>query len=169
MLKRTLILILCAALPATALAGGYGGRHHFGGHFHHHRHGGDAGVLLAGLVIGGLAGYLISEDRHYRRRSYPAYRHDYHRRHYKPYYRSDYYDYGYRRPAYRAYVPVRPAPRRVVVRKEPGFAGNECRMTREYTTTIEVDGQPREAYGTRCLTADGSWVLGRPRLAPEFE
>lgn len=161
MLKRALILILCVVLPATALAGGYyGGGYHYGGHFRHG--GGDGDALLAGLVVGGLIGWLISEDRHYRRRAYPVY--SYH----DPYY-DDYYDYGYRRRVYREYVPVRPAPQRVVVRRDAEFAGQQCRMTREYTTTIEIDGERHEAYGTRCLTANGSWVLGRPKLVPEFD
>lgn len=169
MFKRALVLTLCAVLPATALAGGYGGRHHFGAHYQHHSHGGDGGVLLAGLLIGGLAGYLISEDRHYRRRAYPAYRYDYYPHHNEPYHRGRYYGYGYRSRTYREYVPVRPAPRRVVVRQNADFAGHDCRMTREYTTTIEIDGQQHNAYGTKCMTADGSWVLGRPRIAPEFD
>lgn len=167
MLKRAFILILCAALPASALAGGYGGGYHFGGHYRHHGHGGDGGALLAGLVVGGLIGYFISEDRHYRRRAYPVYNY----RH-EPYYRDDYddyYDYGYRRDTYREYVPVRPAPQRVIVRRNPEFPGHDCRMTREYTTTIEIDGQQHEAYGTRCLTANGSWVLGPPKLVPELD
>lgn len=160
MFKRALILIVCFALPAAALAGGYGGYYH---HRHHHG-GGDGTALLAGLVVGGLIGYFVSEDRHYRRRAYPVYRYDY-----DPYYHDRYRDYGYRDYGYREHVTVRPAPRRVIVREAPAPAGDNCRMTREYTTTIEIDGQQREAYGTRCLTADGSWVLGPPRLVPEFD
>lgn len=174
MLKRALVLILCASLPAAALAGGYGGRHYYGGGYHHRHHGGGhGGALLAGLVVGGLFGYLISEDRHYRRHAYPPRRHGH-----RPYYRGGYArysshdygyrDYGYRRRVYREYIPVRPKPRPDVVRRDPGFAGHDCRMTREYTTTVKIDGQPREAYGTRCLTADGSWVLGTPRVEPRF-
>lgn len=168
MFKRALILILCVALPAAALAGGYGGRHHFGGHHRHHG-GGDGTALLAGLLVGGLIGYFVSEDRHYRHRAYPAYRYDP-----DPYYHDRYRhygsrSYGYHDYGYREHVTVRPAPRRVIVREAPAPAGDNCRMTREYTTTIEIDGEQREAYGTRCLTADGSWVLGRPRLVPEFD
>ncbi len=174
MLKRALVLILCAALPAATLAGGYGGRHYYGGYHHRHHGGGHGGALLAGLVVGGLFGYLISEDRHYRRSAYPSRRYGH-----RPYYRGGYSryrtydygyrDYGYRRPAYREYVPVRPKPRPEFVRRDPAFAGHDCRMTREYTTTVEIDGQPREAYGTRCLTADGTWVLGAPRVEPRFQ
>lgn len=162
MLKRFLVLALCAAMPATALAGGwYGPRHHFGASYHYgHHDGGDGAALLTGLVVGGLIGWFISEDRYYRQRAYPVY----------SYRRDPYLEYRptYRQPVQRTYVPVRPAPRRVVVRQDPGLAGHQCRMTREYTTTIEIDGERREAYGTKCLTADGSWVLGRPRLVPEF-
>lgn len=174
MLKRILVLTLCAALPAATLAGGYGGYgggRYWGGHYHQRHHSsGDAGTLLAGLVVGGLFGYFISEDRRHRR-AYSTYRYDH-----GPYHRSRtrYYDhygvrgYGYRAPAYREYMPVRPTPRRVVVRKNTDFPGHDCRMTREYTTTIEIDGLQRDAYGTRCLTADGAWVLGPPKLVPEF-
>lgn len=169
MIKRALILILCAALPASGMAGGwyghgggYHGGHHFGGHYRHGGHGGKGEALLAGLVIGGLAGWLISEDRHSRRYAYSSYSYGRY-----PYYER--YRYSGYRPVYREYVPVRVAPRPVVVRENPEFAGESCRMTREYTTTIEIDGRPHEAYGTRCLTAEGSWILGRPRLVPEFD
>jgi len=169
MIKRALILILCAALPATGMAGGwyghgfgYNGGHH-GGHYRHGGHGdGKGAALVTGLVIGGLAGWLISEDRHSRRYAYSSYSYDRY-----PYY--DRYRYSGYRPVYREYVPVRVVPRPVVVREDAEFAGQGCRMTREYTTTIEIDGRPREAYGTRCLTANGSWVLGRSRLVPELD
>jgi surface antigen len=157
MIKRLSVLLLCAVLSAPALAGGYGGRYHYGGYYHHRGgHGDGAALLLGGLVLGGLIGYFVSEDRYYRRSYYPTYRHDYYGR---PYYG----------PVYREYVRVVPAPTRVIVRESPEFAGRNCRMTREYTTTIEIDGENREAYGTKCLTADGSWVLGAPKLAPEFD
>lgn len=170
MLKRCFVLLLGAMLAAPALAGGWGGHRYYGGHFHYRHHGGgDAGpALLTGLVFGGLVGYLISEDRHYRR----TYRDE-------PYwggprvgYRSydpEYREYGYRYREYPAYVRVVPQPRRVVVAGDPEFAGEACRMTREYTTTIEIDGRQREAYGTKCLAADGSWILGRPKLVPDFD
>lgn len=192
MVNKLLVFTLCAVLAAPVLAGGYGGRYHYGGHYgghygyRHHGGGDDGAALLAGLVIGGLVGYLISEDRHYRR---PAYRHGSYAR---PYTRHDYVGYGYGHDYYsfgRAYSgPVyrrewrRPVPQRQVVRVVPQprrsttaapvdreLAGEGCRMTREYTTTIEVDGRERDAYGTKCLTANGSWILGRPRLVPDFD
>jgi len=41
-------------------------------------------------------------------------------------------------------------------------------MTREYTTTITIDGVDREAYCTRCMVSEGNWVLGRLKLMPEL-
>lgn len=167
MLKHCMIILLSTALSAPAFAGGWGGgyRHgyggHYGGHFgarYHHHGGGDAGAaLLAGLVIGGLVGWAVNEDRHY-------YRNDVYRPEPYPRYR----EYGYYEPEYREYVRVVPRTRVITVPVESEFAGHACRMTREYTTTIEIDGAQRDAYGTKCLTADGSWVLGRPKLVPEF-
>ncbi|MGA8261067.1 MAG: hypothetical protein WB783_12705 [Arenicellales bacterium] len=161
MLKRSLVLLLGLALAAPAMAGGYGGHyygHRYGGHSHYGHHGGDAGgALVAGLVFGGLLGYLISEDQHYQQDVYwdnPD----------RVYYYEPAYDYGYRR--YVRVVPV-PVPAQTAV-VDPEFAGQNCQMTREYTTTIEVDGKKHDAYGTKCLTADGSWILGRPKLVPDF-
>jgi len=167
--------MLCCVITTAALAGGYGGRYHYGGHYGYGHHGGgdEGAALLAGLVIGGLVGYFVNESRHHR----PAYRHG-------RYYSHRYDDHGYdrlrysRRPAYRhdSYRPevvrrevVRLAPRARRSPAEGEFAGAGCRMTREYTTTVEVDGRERDAYGTKCLTADGSWILGRPKLVPSFE
>lgn len=163
MLKRVLVLMLAATLAAPAMAGGWGGHHYYGSHFHYRHHGGDAGgALVAGLVFGGLVGYLISEDRHYRRDYWDEPRVGY--RSYYPEYR----EYGYRYREVPAYVVVEPEPSRVVVSGDPEFAGETCRMTREYTTTIEIDGEQHEAYGTKCLTPNGSWILGRPKLVPDF-
>jgi len=132
---------------------------------------GLAREALAGANLGDHAseatreaiGWLISEDRHY----YGS------RAYHDPYARYDHYA-----PRYRSYIPPPPRHREYVVverRTEPAvapdnaeFAGRDCRMTREYQTTVEIDGEQHEAYGTRCLTADGSWVLGRPNLVPEF-
>ncbi|MFZ0485888.1 MAG: hypothetical protein WAL83_02730 [Arenicellales bacterium] len=170
MFKRYLVLFLGLALAAPALAGGYGygGRHYYGGHIGYHHHGGgDAGpALLAGLVFGGLVGYMINEDRHYRNDVYwddPDRVYGYGYREYRPVYR----DYGYRYGDYHRYVRVVPQPARVV-EVDSEFAGENCRMTREYTTTMEIDGKKHGAYGTKCLTANGSWILGRPKLVPDF-
>lgn len=179
MRKTCLVMLLSTALAApAAVAGGWGSRHHygygghygghFGGHYRHHG-GGDAGAaLLAGLVIGGLAGWFISEDRrYYQRRAY--WDDPYPRHHYNP---PRYREYSYTRPRpYRETVRV-VRPTEIVTRAarvDPEFADRNCRMTREYTTTVEIDGERHSAYGTRCLTADGTWVLGRPMLEPELE
>lgn len=162
MLKRILILALCAALPASALAGGYGGYYHgshYGyGHSYYGYHGSDGDALVAGLVIGGLFGYLINQNR-YQRSSYDwAYRYrDY------PYYRRGY---AISRPGYWR---LAPAPRRVVVQQPAPRQASRCRMTREYTTTIVIDGESRQAYGSRCMTAGGAWQLSAPKLVPRFE
>lgn len=161
MVKRCFVLLLCAAFSAPALAGGYGYGGYYGGGYKYHG-GNDGDVLLAGLLIGGLVGYFIGEDRGYRRQTYTTY--SYYGDPYDYYYRG-----GYRRDVYsREYVPASPPPQRVIIRESPQVAGHTCRMTREYTTTIEIDGRMRDAYGTKCLTADGSWVLGAPKLVPDF-
>lgn len=163
-------LLLSAALAAPALAGGWGGGYryghggHYGGYYGHHGGDDEAAALLAGLVIGGLFGWLISEDRHYHRSH--AYHDPYAR--YDHYYPPRYRTYSAAPPRYREYVVVERRPEPAVARDDAEFARGDCRMTREYQTTVEIDGEQHEAYGTRCLTADGSWVLGRPKLVPEF-
>jgi len=45
----------------------------------------------------------------------------------------------------------------------PGIEGTPgCLVVREYTTEIEVGGEPVEGYGYACLQADGSWKRGAP-------
>ena len=149
--RKTLQALLVSGLVATmsqcATAGGYYPYRHHGGHHGH----GDGATLAAGLVIGGLFGYLISEDRYSHRR------YDY------PHYRS----YAYPR-ANVVYVRVERTPIVITTERESEFAGHDCMMTREYTTTITIDGVDKEAYGTRCMTADGGWVLGQPKLMPDL-
>ena len=156
-------ILAISSVSAPAWAGGsihvgggyssgyYGGHHGYRGHYGggYHGHGDDAAVaLFAGLLFGGLLGYAISEDRqyaaarsHYYQAPPPAHVHSYY----------------YERP-----VQTVPAP-------APAFAEpSGCLQTREYTTTINIDGKAKEAYGTRCLQADGTWLLGPPKLAPQF-
>ena len=134
--------------------GNYHGGYHHGGHHHNNNDNDEWWALGAGLLIGGLAGYLISENRY---AYYPEPRY-----------------YSYDEPAYYAspappvVTRVYPAPPPVVpVYSEPAI-GPTCLQTREYTTTVDIDGQPREAYGTRCLQADGTWLLGPVKLVPQF-
>ena len=157
-MKRSITGLLALAMLGTACAAQAGGYYRFGYHgYHHGHHGGDGAALAAGLILGGLIGWAVSEDR-YRSREYV--------------YRDRYYaappQHVHTHAVYRPGYTTVPAQYRVA---DPGseFAGHNCRMTREYTTTIDIDGQPRAAYGTRCLTQNGSWVLGRPKLALEFD
>jgi surface antigen len=148
--KKLVILLASILLVITsqfANAHGYGRYWHHGGHYHGHYHG-DA--LAAGLIVGGLFGYLISDSR------YPRHRYVYY----------DYPAYHYPRSTV-VYQRVERLP--TVIKTEPVSvpANQECIMTREYTTTISIDGIAREAYGTRCMKADGTWVLGPPMFMPE--
>lgn len=138
--------ILASLLMATSQMSTAGGYYHH--NRHHHGHGG--GIATA-LIVGGLFGYLIGESQN----------------HYRSYGHSAYYS-DYRPPATVVYQPVERVP--VVVREESDseFADNECIMTREYTTTVQVNGVDREAYGTRCMTPDGGWILGKAKLMPEY-
>lgn len=115
---------------------------------HHHDHG---GALAAALLVGGLFGYMIGESHS----------------HYRDYGYRTYYS-NYPQPTTVVYQHVERVP--VVVRetRDQEFTGSECVMTREYMTTVNVNGIDREAYGTRCMTADGGWILGQPKLMPDY-
>jgi hypothetical protein len=52
-------------------------------------------------------------------------------------------------------------PATVVYREPPRDEG--CLQTREYTTTVTIDGRQVEAWGTRCLRPDGTWSYGPAR------
>ena len=149
--RKTLQALLVSGLVATtsqgAIAGGYHSYSHHGGHHGH----GDGAALAAGLIIGGLFGYLLSEDRH----SY---------RHYNDSYtRSD----AYPR-SHVVYRRVERTPTVITTERDSAFTGHDCMMTREYSTTLTINGIDKEAYGTRCMTADGGWVLGQPKLMPDL-
>lgn len=47
---------------------------------------------------------------------------------------------------------------------DPEFGGN-CVQKREYQTTIKIGGEEKDAYGTTCLRADGTWEMGNPKLS----
>ena len=146
--RKTLLTLLVSGLLATTSQDTIAGSsyQYYGGHHGHD----DGAALAAGLIIGGLFGYLISEDRH-RYRSYS------HRN-----YRSDYYP-----RSTVVYERIEQMPTVIMTKRDSEFAGHNCLMTREYTTTITIDGVDKEAYGTRCMTADGSWVLGRAKFMPD--
>jgi len=150
----TAMLLGTVTMPAMA-GGGYHG--YYRGGWHGHYSGGDVGFALAtGLIFGGLMGYAISEDAHRapppRAVYYPAPAYTY----------EPGYTYAPPAPAYNPAPP--PAYSQAPMYAEP--AG--CLQTREYTTTIVIDGKSKDAYGTRCLRADGTWVLGPPKLVPQF-
>lgn len=133
---------LLVATSQGAIAGGYYHSHH------HHDHG---GALVGALLVGGMLGYLIGESQsHYTSYSYRNYYSDY-----PP-------------PTTVVYQRIEKVP--VVVREasDSEFSGSECVMTREYTTTINVNGVEREAYGTRCMTPDGGWILGKAKIMPNY-
>lgn len=134
-------LILSGLLLATSqgvIGGGYYPHSH-----HYHDHG---GALAAALIVGGLFGYMIGDSQNH--------------------YRTDYY--AYQPPTRVVYQPVERVPVVVKETHDSEFAGDECVMTREYTTTINVNGVEREAYGTRCMTTNGGWILGKAKLMPDY-
>lgn len=117
------------------------GHHKFRGHGHHGRGLGRTGAAVLGVMGGLVIGSIIADSQ---------------RRHYE-------------RPQ-TVYVPQT----HVVAVPEPSYnaglpaaAGQgQCLQTREYQTTVVIGGQPREAYGTACLQADGSWLKGPMQVAP---
>jgi len=135
---------------------GHSGHGHGGVRFGHHG-GGDAAAAIAGFGAGLLLYHTID-----RARSRPAAR------------------------TTHAPQPVRqprlqrrqPAPPPVTGRRtgagEPQTTASaqsspQCLQEREYTTTVTIGGQEREAYGTACLTPDGSWHMGPPTLEADRE
>lgn len=167
---------MCAALTLALVAGAvspsaagwgyrsyYGFGHHYGfgryygygSHFYGYGHGGTGAAVLFGL---GLLTILMSQPR---------------TRTYDRYYRYPTTIYRQPRTVYvqptvrQVRAPVqRPAPR-VVPRPTRAALPPGCLMIREYTTTVMVDGRERDAYGDKCLLADGSWRKGPPKLVPE--
>ncbi len=163
----TVAALLLSASTAVS-AGGWGGYGHGHGRgyvsygYHGHGHGNEGIALLSGLLIGGLVGYAISEDRYAysSRAAYPVYA--------TPVYparRVEYVEYVREPVRVVRSVPVEPV---VVESYRPAPEPAGCLQTREYTTTVTVDGREREAYGTRCLQANGTWLLGPAKLVPDF-
>jgi hypothetical protein len=142
-------LLGCILLSGLLLAGS---QQAIAGGYHRHGHGYYGGDLAAALIIGGMFGYLIAERQPY----YRGYG-------YRTYY------YNYPPPSTVVYQRVERIPTVITTERDPEFAGSDCLMTREYTTTININGVEREAYGTRCMTADGGWILGQPKLMPEHQ
>ncbi|HLZ64635.1 MAG TPA: hypothetical protein VKQ29_00325 [Aliidongia sp.] len=51
-----------------------------------------------------------------------------------------------------------PAPAPAAYAPAPAPAAQTCR---EYQSTIQVNGQPQQSYGTACLQPDGTWRIVR--------
>jgi len=183
--------ILIASTSAPGLAGGFS-RHH-GHHFNHGHHGahlshghlgfrGDGAAAAVILGLGFLTLFLSQRPARYNDPYAYRYRAPYRYR-----YRYSYrYPRSYVRPAPTVYAPPparrfqpRVAQPRVAQRRVAQLAPNParaqaqsqfptgCLMIREYRTQIHHNGHAVEAYGDKCLRADGSWIKGVPRLVPE--
>ena len=122
---------------------GYRGGH-YGHHRGHHRHGGG-GKAAAYTILGVGLGYLLFSATQNSKR----------------------YDDRYYRAAPPRYVP--PPANRPVGYQQRATSGPNCVMTREYTTTVIIGGEERDAYGTACMQPDGSWLQGPAKLVPEFD
>jgi len=59
-------------------------------------------------------------------------------------------------PVYYAPPPVVYAPAPAPAAYAPAPATQNCR---EYQTTIQVNGQPQQSYGTACQQPDGTWRI----------
>jgi len=150
------LVIATAVAAATALAGPaaladgrgghHGGDHHggsyhgghgyYGGHYYGRHHRGEYWAWGLGL---GLAAAALT---------WPYYRPYY----YRPYYAPPAVVYSPPPVVYNPPVTVTSAPP----------AAPACVATREYRTTIMVDGQPVEATGLACLQQNGFWTTLRP-------
>ena len=156
-LTAAVLVATLAAAPAWAGGGrGHGGGHygghyngHYGGHYypsHNHHYYSGTDVFL-GATLGFVLGAALTPPVYY---APPP-----------------------PRVVYREEVVYAPPPR--VVYREPATVvyrdpprGNGCLQTREYTTTVTIDGRQVEAWGTRCLRPDGTWSYGPAQTAAEY-
>ncbi|MCH7630284.1 MAG: hypothetical protein IIC07_00120 [Proteobacteria bacterium] len=110
------------------------GGYYYGGHY---GHGGKAGAYAGLAILGATLGYMLHKS------SKDKYR-------------------GGRPGGY--YAPPPQQPQSYAPTQQGNFDFSQCRETRDYETTIIVDGQEQLAYGTACLRADGNWVAGPMRI-----
>ena len=117
----------------------YGG--YYGGHYGNHRgHHSNVGTYASLAALGLALGFIIHKSS-----------------------KNRYQDDGTSRQ--QNYVPRQPyqggnsSPQ-----PQGGFDFSQCRDTRDYETTILIDGQEQVAYGTACMIEDGSWVAGPMRI-----
>jgi hypothetical protein len=184
--------ILIASTSAPGLAGGFSRHHgHHFNHGHHFGHGGHFSLHGAGagaaVILGlGVLALLFSQPSARYEDSYAyRYRTPYRYRYRYPYRAPR----SYIRPAPTIYAPpparrfqprvaqprvaqprvAQLAPRaipRALARAQSQFPAG-CLMIREYRTQIRHNGRAVEAYGDKCLQADGTWIKGVARLVPE--
>ncbi len=175
----TIIVILAVVFLSTpAWANTYGNRSgdHFGdGRYDHHFNGDRYGHYFGGERINGYSGY-------HRPRHFYGY-HGYHRHRHHRY--PFYFHLGWLfwSPPPPIYI-YREYPRTIIYRdkyiydsRPEDYSGSDnrrpanlkpCLQTREYTTTIIIEGKTVEAYGNRCLQPDGSWRYGPARPVPDI-
>ncbi|MCH7806052.1 MAG: hypothetical protein IH995_02760 [Proteobacteria bacterium] len=108
--------------------------YYYGGHY---GHGGKAGAYAGLAILGATLGYMLHKSS-------------------KDNYR------GGRSGGY--YAPPPQQPQSYAPAQQGNFDFSQCRETRDYETTIIVDGQEQLAYGTACLRADGNWIAGPMRI-----
>jgi len=162
--KWTLIIIFSLAISvvgAPAFAGVYGARHfrhpshpyrhyypRYPYHHHHHYRGGD---VFLGALFGFTLGTILAPPPP----PPPVY---YYRDYYPPVVYRDRY----------VYVPAPSQIYREPITSSSAQAATDptCLQTREYTTTIIIEGKEVQAYGTKCLRPDGSWSYGPAQPVP---
>ncbi len=151
----TIFLLAIVLVGSSALAGGYGYgyKHYYGHRGHHSRHynyysGGD---LFFGTMLGFTLGALLVAP--------PPPRPVYIYRDYPPtrVYREEY-----------VYIPPARSIHRGSSTAKTGtlLRYDSCLQTREYTTTIVIEGRTVEAYGTKCLRPDRGWSYGPAQPVP---
>ncbi len=152
----TIIFILAVIIVSTpAFAGRYGYRykHRLGHHRYYHRpyHSNHGSDVFIGTMIGFTLGVLFWSPPPppvYVYREYPktiVYREKYIYESQRSGMRSD------------AFPTM----------TRSSSTDTSCLQTREYTTTMVIEGRTVEAYGTRCLQADGSWRYGPAQPVPD--
>ncbi|MCH8347674.1 MAG: hypothetical protein IH901_04160 [Proteobacteria bacterium] len=120
--------------PSYTYGGPYYSGYYYGGHY---GHGSKAGAYAGLAILGATLGYMLhkSSKNNYR---------------------------GGRSGGY--YAPPPQQPQSYAPAQQGSFDFSQCRETRDYETTIIVDGQEQLAHGTACLRADGNWVGGPMRI-----
>ena len=132
---------------------GYGDGYGHGDYYGHHEHHDDAGTAIAvGVGIIGLiavASALSNQNRHQQR--------------------VEHYPNNDTGPSGGWYNPDTASGPRYATNDRANndrfndgnsFDASSCVQTREYQTRVTIGGHTRDAYGTACLQADGSWLRG---------